>query len=329
MVTHATPLRLGQILRPLYTKGIFSYEPATEEYALNHVSRLLLKDHATQWHNWVTLYGNQFFDIARGIPEAVKSGSTRCAAQVNFDTDLDMFAYFESQGWVPQLHKTLGGGAKAMAPGILVDYPWHEIGDKTVMDIGGGSGALLASLLRANPGMSGALFDRPAVIDHIIPFFTKGGQFEDLESRVPRGNLISGNFLEELPKYEAYTMKWCLHDWDTAFIMVDNRKIVGLSMKSTDSSDIVIKFEDGSEVVEGFLAHGPMGQINGPFAEQLGLELTPTGDIKTEGQMFETQVKGAFAVGDCATMMKAVSQAVGMGCLAAGAAAAQLGAELA
>lgn len=70
-VTHATPLRLGQILRPLYTKGIFSYEPATEEYALNHVSRLLLKDHATQWHNWVTLYGNQFFDIARGIPEAV------------------------------------------------------------------------------------------------------------------------------------------------------------------------------------------------------------------------------------------------------------------
>ncbi|KAF5591248.1 thioredoxin reductase [Fusarium subglutinans] len=112
-------------------------------------------------------------------------------------------------------------------------------------------------------------------------------------------------------------------------ITVDNRKIAGISMKSTDSSDIVIKFEDGSEVVEGFLAHGPMGQINGPFAEQLGLELTPTGDIKTEGQMFETQVKGVFAVGDCATMMKAVSQAIGMGCLAAGAAAAQLGAELA
>jgi hypothetical protein len=67
-----------------------------EKYALNHVSRLLLKDYAPQWHNWVTLYGNQFFDIARGIPEAVRAGPTRCAAQVNFDTDLDMFAYFES-----------------------------------------------------------------------------------------------------------------------------------------------------------------------------------------------------------------------------------------
>ncbi|KAF4335434.1 thioredoxin reductase [Fusarium beomiforme] len=112
-------------------------------------------------------------------------------------------------------------------------------------------------------------------------------------------------------------------------ITVDNRKIVGLSMKCTDSSDIIIKFEDGSEVIEGFFAHGPRGEIHGPFAEQLGLELTPTGDIKTEGQMFETHVKGVFAVGDCATMMKAVSQAVGMGTMAAGAVAAQLGAELA
>ncbi|KAF4948218.1 hypothetical protein FGADI_9810 [Fusarium gaditjirri] len=237
--TNATPLRLGQILRPLYTKGAFLYEPATDKYALNHVSRLLLKDHASQWHNWVTLYGNQFFDIARGIPGAVGQGSTRCAAQVNFDTDLDMFAYFESQGWVPQLHKTLGGGAKAMAPGILADYPWHEIGDKTVMDIGGGSGALLASLLRANPGMSGALFDRPAVIAHISPFFTQGGHFEDLESRVPRENLISGNFLEEVPKYEVYTMKWCLHDWDDDMV-VKILKNIREAIIVTESSRLVV-----------------------------------------------------------------------------------------
>ncbi|KAG4283353.1 hypothetical protein FPRO06_07732 [Fusarium proliferatum] len=276
MVTHATPLRLGQILRPLYTKGIFSYEPATEEYALNHVSRLLLKDHATQWHNWVTLYGNQFFDIARGIPEAVKSGSTRCAAQVNFDTDLDMFAYFESQGWVPQLHKTLGGGAKAMAPGILVDYPWHEIGDKTVMDIGGGSGALLASLLRANPGMSGALFDRPAVIDHIIPFFTKGGQFEDLESRVPRGNLISGNFLEELPKYEAYTMKWCLHDWDDETV-VKILKNIREAIIATESSRLI--------VLESVLSDTRSGRLS--VYGDINMMMTVNGQERTEAKWNE------------------------------------------
>lgn len=275
-VTHATPLRLGQILRPLYTNGIFSYEPATEEYALNHVSRLLLKDHATQWHNWVTLYGNQFFDIARGIPEAVQSGSTRSAAQVNFDTNLDMFAYFESQGWVPQLHKTLGAGAKAMAPGILVDYPWHEIGDKTVMDIGGGSGALLASLLRANPGMSGALFDRPAVIDHIIPFFTKGGHYEDLESRVPCDNLISGNFLEKLPQYEVYTMKWCLHDWDDETV-VKILKNIREAIIATESSRLI--------VLESVLSDTRSGRLS--VYGDINMMMTVNGQERTEAKWKE------------------------------------------
>ncbi|KAI1692507.1 o-methyltransferase domain-containing protein [Ditylenchus destructor] len=274
--TNATPLMLGQILRPLYTKGVLSYEPATEKYALNHVSRLLLKDHATQWHNWVTLYGNQFFDIARGIPEAVRAGSTRCAAQVNFDTDLDMFAYFESQGWIPQLHKTLGGGAKAMAPGILADYPWHEIGNKTVMDIGGGSGALLASLLRANPGMSGALFDRPAVTDYISPFFTKGGHFEDLESRVPRGNLISGDFLEAVPKFEVYTMKWCLHDWD-------DDKVVKILNNIREA--IIVTESSRLVVLESVLSDTRTGRLS--VYGDINMMMTVNGQERTEAKWNE------------------------------------------
>ncbi|KAF4335435.1 O-methyltransferase [Fusarium beomiforme] len=281
-MTNAKPLRLGQILRPLYTKGIFCYDAVTGKYALNHVSRLLLKDHATQWHNWVTLYGNQFFDIARGIPEAVCASSSRCAAQVNFDTDLDMFAYFESQGWVPQLHKTLGAGARAMAPGILADYPWHEIGNKTVMDIGGGSGALLASLLRANPGMIGALFDRPAVIEHITPFFSKGGHFEDLAARVPRGNLIAGNFLEEVPKYEVYTMKWCLHDWDDETV-VKILKNIREAIIVTESSRLV--------VLESVLSDTRSGRLS--VYGDINMMMTVGGQERTEAKWNELAERAA------------------------------------
>lgn len=212
--TKAKPERLRQILRPLYSNNIFAYDVTRDQYSLNHVSTLLLRDHWTQWHNWVQLYGNQFYDIARGIPESVRENVSRSAAQVNFDTEDNMFTYFQNQGWLPQLHRTLGGGATAMAPGILADYPWHEVEDKTVIDIGGGGGALLASLLRAHPKMQGALFDLPAVISHITPFFSEGQQFADLESRVKKENLIAGDFMESIPKFEVYTMKWCLHDWD-------------------------------------------------------------------------------------------------------------------
>lgn len=64
--------------------------------------------------------------------------------------------------------------------------------------------------------------------------------------------------------------------------------------------------------------HRLKSEVNGPFAHQLALELTDQGDIKTKGMFFEASVPGGFAVGDCATPLKAVTQAVAMGSFGAG-----------
>ncbi|KAK8157443.1 O-methyltransferase-domain-containing protein [Phyllosticta citrichinensis] len=211
---HARPDRLHQVLRVLSSNGIFSYDKSTKTYRNNHTSTLLLSDHWTQWHNWATLYGNQFYDMARGIPGSLKEGAKRSPGQINFDTDDDMFTHFNKHGWVPQLHKTLGAGATAQAPGIVADYPWSEIANETIIDIGGGGGSFLALVLRANETMRGGIFDQPHVIEHVKPFFhSKDGQFADLAARVPVENLIGGNFFESIPPSKVYTMKWTLHDW--------------------------------------------------------------------------------------------------------------------
>jgi len=46
----------------------------------------------------------------------------------------------------------LSGGAIAQAPGILEHYPWEEIADCSgqgiFLDVGGGGGGLVASILR-------------------------------------------------------------------------------------------------------------------------------------------------------------------------------------
>ncbi|KAF7559039.1 hypothetical protein G7046_g5098 [Stylonectria norvegica] len=65
-----------------------------------------------------------------------------------------------------------------------------------------------------------------------------------------------------------------------------------------------------------------------PFAEQLGLECLPSGDIKVEEPFNETSVKGCFAAGDAATMKKAVVQATAMGAFAGAGIATQLQREL-
>lgn len=59
--------------------------------------------------------------------------------------------------------------------------------------------------------------------------------------------------------------------------------------------------------------------------EQLGLEITEQGFIKTSPPFYGTNVPGVFAIGDCATPFKAVPQAIAMGTFAAGGIAGQLG----
>ncbi|KAJ4357161.1 uncharacterized protein N0V89_001736 [Didymosphaeria variabile] len=228
--------RLGQIMRTLFNNGVFSYNKQDKTYQNNHVSTLLLSDHWTQWRNWVELYGNEFYDMARGIPAACGAGISRSPAQVNYDTDDSMFKYFTDQGWIQKFHKTLSGGAIAQAPGILEDYPWEEVAHGTVIDIGGGGGGLIALLLRKFRTMTGAILEAPRVIEQArANFHTPDGQFEDVGGQIPGENLLTGDFFVSIPSFEVYTLKWCLHDWDdnkAAIILKNIRKSIKRSSKS-------------------------------------------------------------------------------------------------
>ncbi|KAG9257180.1 uncharacterized protein F5Z01DRAFT_671622 [Emericellopsis atlantica] len=99
-------------------------------------------------------------------------------------------------------------------------------------------------------------------------------------------------------------------------IIVDNRVIDHLSLVG-EGPHVKITFEDGTTKTEGFLAsHPKVEQRAGSLVEQLGLEMTPGGDIKANPPMNETSVKGVFAVGDAATPIKSVMQAMYMGMFA-------------
>jgi len=206
------PERLAQLLDTLANLGIFATPDNGASYQNNRVSELLRSDHWTQWHLWTDLYGNDFFNVSRSMPQAVKIGEARSAAQIEYGTEMNLFDYLAENGLMDKFHKTLGAGAIAQAKGLAVDYPFQDIAKESFIDIGGGSGAFLASVLRAHPEMQGSLFDIGSVIDSVTPDFREAdGKFGDIGSRVP--SLLSGNFMESVPPSTVYTMKWCLHDW--------------------------------------------------------------------------------------------------------------------
>jgi gliotoxin/aspirochlorine biosynthesis thioredoxin reductase len=104
---------------------------------------------------------------------------------------------------------------------------------------------------------------------------------------------------------------------------VDTRTIKKL-VKSPNKAEVIVQFEDGSEVTEGFLGHAPMTKAQGPFADQLGIEMTPMGDVKTTQPFPQTNVTGVFAAGDAASPMKVILNAQFMGSLAGSGVSSQL-----
>ncbi|KAF7173483.1 hypothetical protein CNMCM6106_007561 [Aspergillus hiratsukae] len=112
----------------------------------------------------------------------------------------------------------------------------------------------------------------------------------------------------------------------TSWLKFDARPITRFE-KGEVAKTVIVHFAAGESKTEGFLVYNPQTEVNGPFAKQLALAMTEGGDIQTTPPFHETSVPGVFAVGDCATPLKAVTPAVAMGSLAAGGLVAQLQAQ--
>ncbi|CZT16506.1 related to thioredoxin reductase [Ramularia collo-cygni] len=106
-------------------------------------------------------------------------------------------------------------------------------------------------------------------------------------------------------------------------LTIEGKKIVKLEKGATDE-DVTVHLEGGEVRKERFLVSVPTTMNNGSFVKDLNLETEPFGFIKVTPPFNETSVPGVFAIGDCATMMKAAPNAINMGSFGAAGAVAKL-----
>jgi hypothetical protein len=79
---------------------------------------------------------------------------------------------------------------------------------RRVLDLGGGYGGLLAELLGANPGQTGAVFDLPYLEAGARAYLERAGV-------AGRARFIGGSFFETVPpRFDLILMKFIVHDWD-------------------------------------------------------------------------------------------------------------------
>jgi O-methyltransferase domain/Dimerisation domain len=94
--------------------------------------------------------------------------------------------------------------------GTAITRAYDFSGIRRLVDVGGGFGALLATILQAHPAMRGVLFDRPEVV---------AGASGTLEAAgvADRCEVVAGDFFTSAPAGgDAYLLRQILHDWDDA-----------------------------------------------------------------------------------------------------------------
>jgi len=96
------------------------------------------------------------------------------------------------------------GNTRGLTEAITAAYDFSRF--TRIVDIGGGQGQLLGSVLAANAHLRGVLFDQPQVVTEADKVLHGMGVRERCE-------VIGGDFFAGVPQGDLHMMKVVLHDW--------------------------------------------------------------------------------------------------------------------
>jgi hypothetical protein len=201
--TDANPRALYRLLRALASVGVF-VEGTDGRFALTPMAECLQTDTPGSMRAWVLFTGEPYaFQPWGELLHSVRTGQTA----FNHVHGMPIFDYYARH---PEQWKifdaAMTGSAGPEVAAVMADYDFSGIG--TLIDLGGGHGSFLGTILGAYPAIKGVLAEMPAVID---------GARRHLEAAhlVDRCEVVPINFFESVPTGgDAYVMKRIIHDWD-------------------------------------------------------------------------------------------------------------------
>ena len=188
---------LARFLRFLAEIGVVSELPGGRFAQTPLSERLHLVDNIAQ--------GEEAWAVWGALPEAIESGRP-VFASVHGRSFYDYAAAHPMQeaNWQEWNLRQ----AAALAPALTEQLGLS--GDETVVDIGGGEGALLATVLRRYPASHGVLLDLPSVVARAPEFLRQAGVEE-------RCTLVAGDAMRDVPSGgDIYLLCRVLFNWDDA-----------------------------------------------------------------------------------------------------------------
>jgi O-methyltransferase domain/Dimerisation domain len=200
MQVHADSLY--RLMRALASLGVLTERPL-QRFALTSLGEALKADAPGSAKPTLIFMGKPQFQ--RGWDNLIYSVET---GKPGFDKAHDM-SFFEYLALNPELaslfSETMVGLHNEEPPAIAAAYDFSIF--KTIVDVGGATGSMLAAVLARHPGPRGILFDRPHVVTDALAFLNATG----VSGRV---TIEPGDFFKSVPAGgDAYILSHIIHDW--------------------------------------------------------------------------------------------------------------------
>lgn len=200
--TNAHAPSLYRVLRLLAGAGIFA-EREDGRFDLTPAASLLRSDVPGSMRRLLLLWGGVEYRAFGELMHSVKTG----APAFDHAYGMGVFQYLTQN---PSAGKIFN---EALTDWVLQNHAavvraYDFSGARTIVDVGGGHGAFLTTVLRAHPRLQGILFDQPSVVE--------GAKKQvDAVGLAERCQVVGGDFFDSVPQGgDVYCLSFVIHDWD-------------------------------------------------------------------------------------------------------------------
>jgi hypothetical protein len=193
---------LYRLLRALASLGIFAETDVARTFTHTKLSEALRSNVPGSMRGLATMTGLLHGRAWPEIGHAVRTGGT--AFNKVFGSEI--FDYLPTdEGAASAFDSAMTGYTASTSAAVASAYDFSEV--RKLLDVGGGSGALLGAIAARHPHVSGATLDLPHVAARAKEHLARTG--------AAHCEAIAGDFFASVPEgFDAYTLKMILHDWN-------------------------------------------------------------------------------------------------------------------
>jgi len=190
---------LYRVLRALAGLGFFT-EESGGSFRLTALGVVLTRTNGSGAREMMLMM-DWWSKVIAEFPRSVETGTS--GMELAFDMSLwEFLEKNRSEG--DKFDRCLKGVHAGEKEAVAETYDFSTV--ERVVDVAGGTGLLVAEVLRRHPQVSGVLFDLPAVIADDT------GELDDVRDRC---ETVAGDFFESVPAgADCYMLSHVVHDWD-------------------------------------------------------------------------------------------------------------------